>query len=153
MLLHRLALARFAQTAGEAFSGQGGILGNGRWHTRGQRVVYTAETISLAMAEALVHLQRSENVAPFCRWSIDVPEAAIDTAHPLPANWARDQRLTRALGDSWLASKRSAALRVPSALVPEESNVLLNPAHPGFSFQWIRSGPMEFRFDSRLTAP
>lgn len=37
--------------------------------------------------------------------------------------------------------------------VPEESNVLLNPSHPGFSHQWIKAGPIEFFFDSRLTAP
>ena len=64
MLLHRIALAEHSATAAEAFSGLGGLFGKGRWHTRGRLIVYAAEHISLAMAESLVHIQRSNDIAP-----------------------------------------------------------------------------------------
>lgn len=56
MLLHRICAARFAGTAAEAFRGEGGLSGSGRWHRRGRPIVYTATHRSLAMLEILVHL-------------------------------------------------------------------------------------------------
>ena len=153
MRLHRIALAAYSATAADAFSGRGGLVGKGRWHTPGRLIVYAAEHISLAMAESLVHLQRSNHIAPFSRWEIEVPDALIAASPSLPANWAKDFALTQALGDAWLSAASSVGMLVPSAIVPDERNCLLNPAHPQFNLKWIVSGPHPFTFDPRLTKP
>lgn len=153
MRLHRISLAAFSATAADAFSGRGGLHGKGRWHTPGRLIVYTSAHTSLSMAESLVHLQRSNSLAPFNRWEIEVPDALISAVPVLPAFWARDQRSTQAFGDAWLASGSSPAQLVPSAIVPNELNCLLNPTHPKFSLSWVVSGPHPFQFDARLTRP
>jgi len=58
--------------------------------------------------------------------------------------------MTRAFGNAWLEAKSSPALRVPTLVTPGEWNVLLDPLHPQFSFDWIVSGPITYDFDQRL---
>lgn len=70
----------------------------------------------------------------------------------VPTDWRRDPPppATQILGDTWVDQKKSAILRVPSALVPEEHNYLFNPAHPDFG--QLRIGtPQDFSFDPRLS--
>lgn len=153
MRLHRIALARHAATAAAAFDGQGGLLGHGRWHLRGRRVVYTADCTALAMAEALVHLQRANSIEPFYHWEIEVPDRWMVAPPDLPRGWRHDPRVTQAFGDAWLAARESVAQLVPSALVPNDLNCLLNPAHPRFDLGWVVAGPKPFHFDVRLTRP
>lgn len=154
MRLHRIALSAYASTAADAFSGKGGLYGKGRWHNTGRRIVYAAESQSLALLESLVHLQRSNNVAPYSRWEIEIPDALIAPAPAaLAAGWQTDLAATRALGDAWLAAAQTVAHWVPSAIVPQERNCLLNPEHPAFSLRWVVSGPHAFSFDPRLTKP
>lgn len=153
MRLHRIALAKHSATAAAAFDGQGGLYGHGRWHIRGKLIAYAADHPALAMAEALVHLQRSNNIEPFNHWEIEIPDAHILRAPALPAGWKLDLPFTQALGDSWLGAKSSVAQWVPSALVPGAFNCLINPAHPKFDLSWVASGPNPFLFDSRLTRP
>lgn len=153
MRLHRIALATCSANAVDAFSGRGGLYGKGRWHTKGRLVVYAAQNTSLAMAESLVHIQRSNNIEPFNRWEIEVPDASILAAPDLPAGWRTNLALTQAYGDAWLASQSSVGHFVQSALVPDEMNCLINPAHPQFSPAWVVSGPHPFAFDSRMTKP
>jgi RES domain-containing protein len=151
--LHRISLALCSSTAADAFSGRGGLYGKGRWHTQGHLIVYAAENTSLAMAESLVHIQRSNNIEPFNRWEIDVPDALIAAAPTVPAGWRTNVALTQAYGDAWLESQSSVGHFVPSAIVDNEMNCLMNPAHPRFSLAWVVSGPHPFAFDSRLTRP
>jgi len=151
--LHRISLAQYSSTAAEAFSGRGGLYGKGRWHTMGHLIVYAAENTSLAMAESLVHIQRSNNIEPFNRWEIEVPDALIAAAPTLPPGWQTNFALTQVFGDAWMASQSSAGHFVPSAIVDDEMNCLINPAHPQFSLAWVVSGPHPFAFDSRLTRP
>jgi RES domain-containing protein len=151
--LHRIALATCSANSADAFGGRGGLYGKGRWHSRGRLIVYTAQSTSLAMAEILVHIQRSNNIEPFNRWEIDVPDAMISLAPQLRAGWRMDMARTQAFGDAWLASKSSVGHLVPSAIVPNEMNCLLNPTHPQFSLKWVVSGPHPFAFDARLTKP
>lgn len=153
MLLHRIALQVYARTAAEAFSGRGGLVGKGRWHTAGRLVVYASEHTSLAMAESLVHLQRSTDIEPYVRWEIDVPDEHLSRIDLLPLGWENDLEYTQSVGDAWLAGRKSVGLFVPSALVPNERNSLLNPAHPAFDLRWVVAGPIPFVFDRRLTAP
>jgi RES domain-containing protein len=149
--LHRIALAQLSSTAADAFSGRGGLHGKGRWHTPGHPIVYAAQSTALAMAEILVHLQRSNAIEPYNRWEIEVPDKLITAAPDLPGGWRRNPALTQTFGDSWLASQGSVAHLVPSAIVPNEMNCLINPAHPRFNLAWVVSGPHPFAFDSRLT--
>ena len=106
----------------------------GRWHTRGRRVAYCAQTPAAALLEILVHFEIDIQDLPV-RYRLLKVEAPDDvkvesvSVGDLPTDWPERNEVTRALGDAWLA-KRSAALRsVPSAIVPEMFNVLLNPAH------------------------
>ncbi len=153
MRLHRIALAKHSTTATAAFDGQGGLYGHGRWHIRGKLIVYAADHTALAMADALVHLQRSNSIEDFNHWEIEVPDALILKAPVLPTGWQNDVPFTQAFGDRWLAAKTSVAHLVPSSLVPNDLNCLINPAHPQFDIRWVVSGPNPFHFDTRLTRP
>ncbi len=153
MRLHRIALASYSAIAADAFSGRGGLYGMGRWHTQGRLIVYAAEHTSLAMAEALVHIQRADSIEPYNRWEIEVPDALIVRAAAPPGGWEKNHALTQPIGDAWLATGSSVGLLVPSALVPDECNCLLNPARPEFRLGWVVSGPHRFAFDPRLTRP
>lgn len=114
--------------------GRGGLVASARWHTEGRAVVYSAESPAGALVEALVHLEL--NPARFPKsYRLLKAEAPDDlsiraiTGADLPRNWTTDQIATRTVGDEWLASGSTAMLRVPSAIVPETFNVLLNPEH------------------------
>lgn len=113
--------------------GLGGLRASGRWHTKGREVVYCAEAPTGALLEALVHLEvESVEALPRSYQLLrivlpdDVPVEEVALAS-LPPDWRRRPLFTRSIGDAWLATGRSAALRVPSAVSPHAFNVLLNP--------------------------
>ena len=114
--------------------GRGGLYASGRWHTEGRRIVYLAETPAGALVEVLVHLELDPAQLPKsyrllkAEASEDLPLRAIVRSE-LPGNWITDQIATRTIGDEWLGSQSAALLRVPSVIVPETFNVLLNPEH------------------------
>ena len=114
-------------------NGLGGLRFSARWHSRGRPIVYAAEHPSAALTEMLVHVARVDLPETFQMLTIELDDAAsvetIVTAS-LPADWASNLAATRAVGDKWLAEARSLALRVPSVILPDVWNVLLNPAHP-----------------------
>jgi len=153
MRAYRVTLAAYAANAAQAFSGQGGIYGLGRWHTRGRPVVYAAHSLSLAALEALVHLHRSTKIAPYMQLEINIPDALVEVATALPSDWQSNVGATQAFGDAWLVGVSSVALQVPSVIIPTESNVVINPAHPSFDLSWVVVGPKPFSFDPRLTKP
>ena len=114
--------------------GKGGLETSARWHTQGRPVVYLAESVAGALLEVLVHLELSPVRLPksYRLLKVEVPDDISNEAlspSDLGNTWTDDETLTRTVGDQWLASKRSALLRVPSAIVPETLNVLLNSAH------------------------
>ena len=114
--------------------GRGGLETSARWHTQGRPIVYLAESVAGALLEVLVHLELSLVRLPksYRLLKIEAPDdISIEAlrATDLRQNWTDDETLTRTIGDQWLASKRTALLRVPSAIVPETANVLLNSAH------------------------
>ena len=106
----------------------------GRWHFRGRRVVYCAQSPAAALLEILVHFEIGIQDLPV-RYRLLKIEAPDDvhvervSADDLPANWPQKTEVTRELGDRWLVKGSAALLSVPSAIVPETFNVLLNPAH------------------------
>ena len=107
---------------------------SGRWHTRGRRVVYCSESPAAALLEILVHFEIDVRDLPtrYRLLTLRVPDALVVEDLPgadLPPDWIEHTERTRAIGDRWLQAGRSALLRVPSAVVPETFNVLLNPGH------------------------
>ena len=138
--------------ADSAFSGEGAFRVGGRWNSRGTRVVYSSASQALAVLESLVHLNPPV-VFRYVSFAIEFDEELVMEvgADLLPANW-REQPVppsTRALGDAWIRSKKSAVLAVPSVVVPGEANYLLNPLHPEFG-QVVIHEPVPYAFDSRL---
>ena len=118
-------------------SGKGAESSGGRWNRPGQPVVYTASTASLACLETVVHLNAAS--LPLNRFlvRIDVPDAVWQARQTwrledLPVGWSAvpEGKVSLDLGDKWLHTRESALLVVPSVVVPEEFNVLINPLHP-----------------------
>jgi RES domain-containing protein len=142
-----------AKHAAMAFSGSGAKAFGGRWNSPGIPAVYCAASTSLAILEMLVHLEASELMRRYVSFEVTFDESlvtAIDIA-ALPKNWRKSPIPTsvQAVGDQWLADAPSAILQVPSAIVPNEWNYLLNPAHPDFAK--IALGPKHpLNFDPRL---
>lgn len=114
--------------------GVGGLKTAGRWHNRGVPVVYLAESAALAMLEVLVHFSADPDEIPDNYQLLEVDYAkGRNTSRlqlsALPSAWTESVDVTRAIGDEWLTSGSSALLRVPSAIVPNSFNYLLNPRH------------------------
>src|SRR5689334_9519816 len=130
MQLFRLAAAQFARSRKEAFSGQGGIRAAARWHSAGQPIVYTAQSLSLAALEILVHLKQTNDIQPFHAFMVEIPDRLILKPKIYPWHWRDRVEVSRQFGDAWLEAKTAPALLVPPTITPGEWNVLLNPQHP-----------------------
>jgi RES domain-containing protein len=105
------------------------------------------------MLEVLAHVESPELLS-HSEWvlvSARLPAELVEKPARVPDNWRRfpAPAETRRFGDDWIADGRSAALRVPSAVVPGEFNYLLNPAHPRFN-DVTPGRPEPFTFDHRL---
>ncbi len=126
----------------------------GRWHSRGRRIVYASSTLSLAALEILVQVDKDLVPADLVSLEIALPEdLEIERIGPkaLPDDWRAYPAppVLQRFGAEWLDRGESAVLEVPSAVIPQESNYLLDPAHPGAAR--IRVVLIEnFSFDPRL---
>ena len=116
-----------------SLKGEGGRIAPARWHSGGAPIVYLAASPPGALIEILVHLQLKESNLPptFTLLRISVPDRLRISTLAVPAGdaWKSDEAITRSLGDAWLKSRRSALTRVPSAILPDTFNYLLNPLH------------------------
>lgn len=133
-------------------SGAGGLRAPGRWHERGQPVVYLAESPAGALLETCVHTAANDIPPYYTLLGIAVDAVvSMDALDPneLPRNWTARVEVTRELGSKWLAAQRSCLLRVPSALVPATFNVILNPLHADAPRLRIESS-VKYPFDSRI---
>lgn len=142
MLAWRLCREPFADLTGEGARRYGG-----RWNTPGRPLVYAASGAALAVLEVRVHLDLPPELLPddYVLLAIDLGDMAVEELTRLPADPA-------AFGDTWLAGQRTPVLRVPSVIVPESPNTLLNPAHPAAGQVRI-VGRRRFAFDRRLWLP
>jgi len=143
-----------ARHSKQLLSGEGARLNGGRWSHPGIAVVYTAGTLSLAVLEFLVHLDYEVAPADMVRVQILVPSSAcIEKVKmaSLPKNWRNypAPESLQKIGSSWAKEKRTLLLEVPSAVIPEECNYLVNPEHPEFKELKVER-PERFKFDSRL---
>ena len=137
----------------QAFTGEGARLYGGRWNSAGYAAVYAAGSRSLAVLEMLVHLDGPQLLSSYLLYEAEFPESLVTevAAGDLPQDWRDDPapRSTQAIGDEWIRSGTSAVLKVPSVLIPQEHNYLLNPRHVEFERVFV-SEPERFAFDSRL---
>lgn len=133
------------------YSGEGAVRVEGRWHRKGQNVIYASEHFGTAMLEKLVHYN---GILPpnqhFIK--IEIPSGVsheIVTKDSLPGWDDVNGTFSRTYGADWIDSLRSAILIVPSVVSREESNILINPAHPDAGR--IRAGTEQpVRWDERL---
>ncbi|MFN0197242.1 MAG: RES family NAD+ phosphorylase [Planctomycetaceae bacterium] len=140
--------------AATAFDGIGAEIAGSRWNFKGHKVVYTSSTLTLAKLEVFVHL--TGNTAPddlvYIKAIIpnDVSREDINLSH-LPAHWmdhpARDA--TKSIGSNWVERGKTLIFSVPSAITPEEHNILINPSHAEFNRITIDK-PAPLRFDRRM---
>jgi RES domain-containing protein len=138
----------------QLFSGQGGLYASGRWTPKGQPVVYTSDSISLAVLEYTANYRGRGWVPATVLGRASIPAGVrIETVRPddLPSRWfaADPPPRLQEIGGQWLRRGKSAVLQVPSAIVIEEWNYLLNPLHADFG-KLSFTAPKPFSFDRRL---
>ncbi len=137
----------------QSLSGEGGRLYAGRWNSVGHPVVYLAESAPGALIEVLVHLEikLDKPAPPFTLLRVEVPPRLRVTSLDVPVGdaWRTNETITRMLGDTWLESKSAALAKVPSAILPQTFNYLLNPLHPDASKVRVAEALTTF-FDQRL---
>jgi RES domain-containing protein len=131
--------------------GEGSRLHGGRWTSPGKRAVYVADSAALALLEVLVHLDLTPDLLPddYVVMEIEIP----DTVSIEQVRLDRPPGETfdfRAVGDAWLARGETVFLSIPSVIVPQDRNGIINPAHPDAASIAI-TGITPFKFDPRLT--
>ena len=140
----RIVKEKYARSA---FDGEGARRAGGRFNSPGRPVVYTSESLALAELEIL------GNLGSYVAFRVRIPDEHISELDrsTLPDHWRDDPapQAVRRIGDRWHQSGRSLALRVSSAVVPSEDNVLINPEHPEIDSIEI-DGPFDPEIDVRL---
>ena len=126
----------------------------GRWHSAGRPVLYVADSPAGALLEARAHLLAHAARLPrnFRLHELAIPARAPVATLPraaLPPRWRQRKRWSRALGDAWHASRSTAVMRVPSALVEAAWNFVLALDHPALARLRVVEGS-DHRFDARL---
>ena len=129
MLVWRLARAPYP-----VLDGEGARLAGGRWNAPGTPMVYTAAHLSLAALELLVHVNPDRLPDDLVAYGIEIPDRLPRKeveAGELPSGWDRRAEVPalRRMGEAWTREQASAVLSVPSAVIPEEQNHLINPRH------------------------
>ncbi|MEO6548306.1 MAG: RES family NAD+ phosphorylase [Ferruginibacter sp.] len=148
MIVYRLTNGEFIHD----LSGTGAKLYGGRWNSPGLPALYTAENISLAVLEILVHVKSYRRPQDYHLITIDIPDIAekVTIDHQkLKNTWKDDIAYGQFIGDEFLNAGQFLFLQVPSAIIDQEHNFLINPAHPDAGKIKIRSSKI-FIFDKRL---
>lgn len=124
---------------------QGAKVAGGRWNPIGTPMLYAAEHLSLACLEVLVHLDKGQLPRDYVWSKTELPQLPEVLRLAIPSSVTACQ----SAGEAWIRDRSQLAVKVPSVIVPEEFNVLLNPNHAGFpSVTW--NEPRPFFFDPRL---
>jgi RES domain-containing protein len=138
-----------AERARDALSGEGAKLYGGRWNPPGYPVVYAAESRALAVLEAFVHLTLEARAMRFLLYTITLPRGARVRRHAKSPSGSPAPTAGREIGRAWLEAGQALALVVPSVIVPQEANYVLDVRHARFA-QLRVSRPEPFSFDERL---
>jgi RES domain-containing protein len=154
-LVWRLARPEFATE----LNGEGNATTGARWNSPGHGVIYASFNLSLCVLESFAHLppMLRINLPDMAAVRIELPDEAsrldIDLAD-LPPDLAGEEaeHRCRDLGDGWLTAREHLAFTMPSVIVPQERNLMINPAHRLMTKVKIVSTE-RFRFDPRLATP
>ena len=134
-------------------SGTGAEIYGGRWNSKGLKAMYCAEHISLSMLEILVNVSREylNSKLEFHLLEFALQDDWISTLElqKLKKNWQNDIEYTQYIGDQFLLSNHNLGLRIPSAVIPEEFNLLVNPNHELASKLSLKKS-RPYKLDSRL---
>lgn len=149
-VFYRIVGSRRASTA---MDGEGARKMGGRWNPPGIPVAYLTESRALAALEILVHAGRAAVHLSWVVIKAEIPARFIDddSLKNLPAGWddVASPSASRKFGADWVQRSGSAAIILPSVIVPEERILMLNVRHPDFR-KCVFSAPKPFRFDGRL---
>ena len=150
MIVYRICNKLYAND----LQGIGAKMYGGRWNNVGNAVVYTSSSRALAALEVLVHLPSNTlKKLDFTVVSIEIPENSVEEI--FYADIKRDFQINRFstyfknIGDNWLRENSSLLLKVPSVVIHEEMNYLINPNHKDFNKVKLTETKL-FRFDDRL---
>lgn len=130
MIVYRLSRTKYATD----LTGEGARLHGGRWNRIGVPCIYTAGSRSLAVLEYTVNTNMEDVPRSLSMVAIDVPEDDIKIVPiaDLPGNWmfkpTPDE--TKSFGTALLSRTGNLLIQIPSVVIPEEFNYLLNPLHP-----------------------
>jgi RES domain-containing protein len=148
MLIYRIASCQYIND----LSGKGAALYGGRWNSKDIHMVYTAESAALALLETVVHIGKIPETG-YCMITIQLPSDKIQkmNAEALPGDWHKNPPpdSLKTIGDEFINSGIYIALQVPSVIMPEGHNFLLNPAHTDFKKVKITAQRM-LTIDERL---
>lgn len=150
MFVYRIARTSYIQD----LSGTGAKRFGGRWNNKGIALLYTSQHRSLAILELLVNTGMQALPKDLSMLKLKLPKlnsSSEITAADLPGNWRNTPAPFQLaeMGSEWIISNSALTLHVPSAVVPEEKNILVNPNHPDFKKLRIES-VSSFKIDSRL---
>jgi len=147
MLVYRISHKRYT----EHLNGEGAFRVGGRWNNKGVRVVYTSSSIALASLEVLVHTEGLPIPEGMLLLTFDVSDELLEEIEKLPSDWNRIPPInaTKKIGDDFILANKDLGLIVPSAIIPEERNVLLNPLNEHMNSVKLVN-QRDFAFDSRL---
>ena len=148
MIVYRISLDVYK----DDLSGSGAKLFGGRWNNVGIPALYTTENISLAVLELLVRIDKNNIPLHHYLLQVDIPGGDVPVVIPknkLKDGWKDDIHLTQWLGSEFMQGGESLILKVPSAVVDEEHNFIINPTHPNFKKLKLVSAK-KFAFDNRL---
>jgi len=139
------------QYVATTLSGEGSARYPGRWNVRGSRVAYVSEHLSLATLEVLAHAENLEMLNGYVALEVSLPEDSMTVIETLPDDWQRDPApdSTRQLGHAWFSKGETLIFKVPSVLIPNEHNYLINPNHEAFEDVKLAE-PVPLPFDTRI---
>ena len=130
MVVYRLARKAFK----DDLKGIGAEKFGGRWNNIGVPLVYACQHRSLALLEIAAHIQLTYLPQDFYMVELEIPDSVIHivSENQLPYRWMENPHnsLTQSFGDAFVKRNTTLALRVPSAIVKQEFNLLINPNHP-----------------------
>jgi len=130
MILYRISNELYK----EDISGDGAAINGSRWNSKNVKMLYAGEYISLCILESLVHLRKIDIPADQYLLSIQIPEVEFQEIKfsKLKDKWQQHLNYTQWIGDQFISSNKHLFLKVPSAIVPQEHNFLINPLHKDF---------------------
>ena len=133
-------------------SGKGAMLFGGRWNSIGLPAVYTSYTISLALVELFIHKETYQDILVNQLMEITIDDMVSNTINnkKLKKHWQLDATYSQLMGNDFLTNPNNLCLQVPSAIIEQENNIVINPQHPDFAEKVHIKKVRSFSFDNRL---